>query len=156
MAEITVVVGGVLGTRPSDPPPAPRAFPSTAGVHLLAGMPVAQSAAAPLTSVFADTRSLSSAAVTGLVQAEVAQGGQAHVQPADLLTLTVAQWAAVGVGAQGLVPSTVYYVSEEKPGLLAPARPRRPGSFATKVGVALSPVTMLVQVDGPTQVLPGS
>ena len=103
MAEITVVVGGVLGTRPSDPPLAPRAFPSVAGVHLLAGMPVAQSAAAPLTSVFADTRSLSSAAVTGLVQAEVAQGGQAHVQPADLLTLTVAQWAAIGAGVQGLV-----------------------------------------------------
>lgn len=158
----TTIVGGLPGGRPTasataqaTPQAAPQAttpstFPSTARTAFPAGTPVAQSLIVEKTSISAQTTSAASATVTGLVAADVAEGAEARVQTDGTLTLSPAQWAKVGA-AGGLTPGTVYYLSEDKPGISS-HRPQRTGSWSVKIGVALSTVTLLLRIGEPVQV----
>ncbi len=109
--------------------------------------PTDVSPAAPSTTDFS-----AFASVFGVV-ASVNLDGTVQVSSGGLLTLTAAQWDDLTGGSGGLTRGKTYFAARSASSLdfLATAPDPTPGSFTTRVGVALSAETMLVAPSVPVQ-----
>lgn len=73
-----------------------------------------------------------------------------QIVQSGLLTLTLARWNAVtGAEAGGLVAGSYYYLSDATPGKLTTTAPVTTGHFVIRVGLAITPTTMSVQIGFP-------
>ncbi len=82
----------------------------------------------------------------GLVKVGGIDGVNVTVQFAGQLTLTLAEWDAVGLTSAGLVVGASYYMSGT-PGEITATAPNTVGDTLFKVGVAISTTTLLVRLD---------
>jgi hypothetical protein len=103
--------------------------------------------ASPLTSNFN-----AFAAVHGVVSA-VNDDGTVQVQTSGLLTLTTDQWDQVTEGSGGLVMGETYYASRSitSTAFLSDDPDTTPGTFTTRVGVALTSQILLIDPSAPVQ-----
>lgn len=134
------VIGGAVGSLDI----AAGSHPST---HL--GAAVRPTGAGSYAAAFAD--SLVDASAFGLVS-KVSTGISelaTRVQYAGELTLTTAEWDVVTGGLGGLTPDAPYYVSDAVGGQITDTPPVAPGSFVSRVGIALSATTMLILLSMP-------
>jgi hypothetical protein len=98
--------------------------------------------------------SLAASSVVGL--SPIANGGadeeQIPVVTAGELTLTTAEWDAIVTGESGgLTTGSYYYLSGATAGFLTTEPPVPDGQWVLKIGLALSPTTMLVQIGTPIE-----
>ncbi len=103
---------------------------------------------------FARANSQPQATVIGLVKdASIAPAASGNVQTDDVFTATTAQWDAVVNGESGgLTPGAAYYLDPANVGKLTPTPPSSLGQYFVKVGTALSPTELDLQI-GPTILL---
>lgn len=126
-----------------------------AGVtHLVSyppGTPVVQSQIADNTIVPGRANNAATSQLTGLTAVPAVVGSQAVTQFAGVLTLTTDQWDAITGDTGGLVLNTPYYLSTGfQEGHLTQTPPVGAGFFVARVGVALSPTDLLIQLCAPT------
>lgn len=93
----------------------------------------------------------------GLISAHNGDG-TVEVTTSGILTLTTAQWDTVTGDSGGLLPGVAYYVSPDRDAITGlPALTQTPpvaaGAYRVQVGVALTPLVMLVTPRAPYQVL---
>lgn len=85
--------------------------------------------------------------VSGLAAVTGVEGQSALVQFGGVLTLEASEWDVVTGDSGGLTTNSAYYLSSGSPaGQLTTTRPTAGGTFATPVGIALSPTDMLLQL----------
>ncbi len=103
---------------------------------------------------FAVASSQPQATVIGLVQdASIAPSAAGNVQTDDVFTATTAQWDAVVNGESGgLTPGATYYLDPANAGKLTATVPTTAAQYVAKVGVAISPTELDLQI-GPTVLL---
>ena len=103
---------------------------------------------------FAVASSQPQATVIGLVQdASIAPSAAGNVQTDDVFTATTAQWDAVVNGESGgLTPGATYYLDPANAGKLTATVPTTAAQYVAKVGVAISPTELDLQI-GPTILL---
>ncbi len=90
-------------------------------------------------------------ATTSGIVSRVNLDGSVQIFGGGLLTLTTLQWDAVTGDSGGLTLGNTYYPSAITPGEITNVRPSGVGQFVTKIGVAVSDTTMLVQPARPMQ-----
>jgi hypothetical protein len=89
--------------------------------------------------------------VVGIVTS-VHADGTVQFKSQGLVTLTTAQWdACIGDPGGGLTPGRTYYPFPGAFGGITRDRPSGPGDFVTRIGVALSPTTLLLAPSYPVQ-----
>src|SRR5208283_4210790 len=100
---------------------------------------------------FARANSQPQATVIGLVKdASIAPAASGNVQTDDVFTATTAQWDAVVNGESGgLTPGATYYLDPANAGKLTATVPTTAAQYVAKVGVAISPTELDLQI-GPT------
>lgn len=82
----------------------------------------------------------------GLVKVGGANAANVTVQFSGLLTLTLAEWDAVGLSSAGLVIGASYYMADT-PGEITATAPATATDTLFKMGVAKSATTMMVRLD---------
>lgn len=95
-------------------------------------------------------------AVAGLAAATAVAGERVVVQTHGVLTLTEAQWDAVieGVSTGGLTAGEIYFLSTALPtGQITAVSPSVSGQWIAQVGLALSPVDLLIRICLSRQIL---
>lgn len=119
------------------------------------GLALVQSSSADHTVIPGRANAAATSSVLGLATRTSVVGDRATLQSHGVLTLTETEWDAVTGGSGGLTRNTLYYLSEGSPtGHLTDTPPTTPGQFITQVGLALSPIDLLIQI-GPAAVVPG-
>jgi hypothetical protein len=117
----------------------------------LAGTPVCQSTTTESTVLLAKANSVNTTYVVGLAGSTGVDGERVNVQYGGILTLgTTEDWDAIAGTSGGLTPGAPYYLSATTAGLLTATPPGSGGEFVAPVGVALSPVSLLIQISFPT------
>lgn len=82
----------------------------------------------------------------GMLKSGVADGISVKLVFMGRLTLTTAEWDAVGTDANGLDPGAKYFLSGT-PGNITTVVPNTAGDTLFVIGVAISATTMLVRLD---------
>ncbi len=81
----------------------------------------------------------------GVASIQTSAGQVARYVAAGQVTLPASTWDAATGGSGGLVPHTVYYLSQTTPGHLIAVRPS--SGQAVKIGIALTPEVFDVQIE---------
>lgn len=82
----------------------------------------------------------------GIIKVGGANAANVTVQFAGQLTLTAAEWDAVGLGSGGLIVGEAYYMADV-PGELTATAPATATDTLFKIGTAISALTLLVRLD---------
>jgi hypothetical protein len=95
---------------------------------------------------------LARARVTGLVTrlSGTAAGDALRVQFQGIATLSEDEWQAVTAGGTGLIPGTVYYLSDAA-NVLTDTPPVTSGHFVTVIGWALTTTQLQLQIGTPIE-----
>jgi hypothetical protein len=118
---------------------------------LLPGTPVRSTGAAPEEGEVrrAHADNVANVYCVGLVQSNSAIEKPVHVQYAGVLDLPTAEWDAITGDLGGLDSNKPYYLGAAMPGKLTKVKPSSEGTFALKVGVALTTTSFLIQIGEP-------
>ena len=93
---------------------------------------------------------LGTARVIGLIGAiQIGPGASGLIVSFGNLQATTAEWNAVTGQNSGLTPGAVYYLSDVVPFRLATNPPLTTGDFVTRIGQALTPTVMFLNIQPP-------
>jgi hypothetical protein len=135
-----------ISFSPGGPPlPPPDTLHPTAEVALIPGTPVYTPSGGNVN--LARSNALGTTQCTGLVVLEAEAGDHAVVRYGGPLQLTVAQWTAVLDTGTSLTPGAPYYVDGATAGKITKTKPV--SNYIAQVGLAIGPVTMLIQRSQP-------
>lgn len=152
---VTILGDGTPGDPLRVPTAASRfAAESIGSQEPIPGNPVITSVVDPVSAEFAVSPATPGLPLTGMVVSVVADPPRdlASVLPVGLVNLTTAQWDAVTGQSGGLTRGAVYYLSQSVIGGITTTRPSTPGTYTTRVGIALSPTVMALKM--PTVPIP--
>jgi hypothetical protein len=93
----------------------------------------------------ASAASINNAAALGVATAAVTAGSAVTISTGFV---TVTDWT-VATGATSLTPKATYYLSATAAGNMTTTAPSASGQCVTKIGVAVNPQTMLVEIEKP-------
>lgn len=129
-------------TSPGTPQAFPNCVAPIAGIAFAPGQPgyVATTQLAALSRANA----AGTAGVAGLAVQAAALGDPVYLRYSGPVRLTTAQWDAIAGTEGGLVAATFYYLSNTAAGFITDTAPSATGTFATAVGIAIDPETLLV------------
>ncbi len=117
------------------------------GGAVIAGNVVYMKTSGKIAKADADTAAAAALKIpVGMLKAGVDDGKSVGVVFRGRLTLTLAEWDAVGTDALGLDPGAKYYMSGTA-GTITTTAPNTTGDTLFVVGVAISATTMLVRLD---------
>lgn len=126
------------------PPSAPNSYNPTTLAGIDPGVPVCSHATLAGIVIPADAAAVATAYAVGITSSAGAAGHPVHVQYDGPLTLTTAEWDARVTGQSGgLTTNGTYSLDGETAGKLKLGAPGAPGTF---LGVAISPITLMVQI----------
>lgn len=111
--------------------------------NLLAGQAIQATIAG--TYDLASALSINTSSALGLVTTPAASGFAATLNTGYV---TLPSWIGA-TGTASLTPKAVYYLSASTPGGLTTVPPSTPGQCVVRIGVAISPQTMFVEIDKP-------
>lgn len=118
---------------------------NASGGALVPGAPVYNKADASGVAVADANGAVPLPFVLGLLKTGGASLETVRVQTCGNLTLTLAEWDAVGLTSAGLVANTTYYMSGTA-GEITATKPATTGDHVVIVGVALSTTTMRIAI----------
>lgn len=114
-------------------------------VALVIGMPVYIDAANGCKR--AEANAAATATVIGLVKdASITAAQPGNINTSGILMATTTQWDAVAGTTGGLVPGTVYYLSDAVAGKLTATAPTTVGSLVIPIGVAISTTELKIEI----------
>lgn len=98
----------------------------------------------------ARANAIGTARCIGLISAsQIGPGASGNVLQVGILPATIAQWNVVTGQSGGLVPGSVYYLSDVTAGRITTTPPSEAGRFCTKIGQAITATLMFVLPDDP-------
>lgn len=148
--------GQIQQLQPGDSIAAPTTIQQTNGegsAALVAGTPVYHSAADTVKRAQANASGTSRVSMI-TVDASIASSASGNfVTAGNVLSATVAQWAAVGDSSMsaGLTFGQVYFLDPANPGKLTATPPTATGQYLVEVGEGLSTTELLFDPKAPIQ-----
>lgn len=95
----------------------------------------------------AEANAAATAKVIGLVKdVSITAAQPGSINTSGVIVATTTQWDAVAGTTGGLVPGTVYYLSDAAPGSLTATAPTTVGSLVVPVGIGISTTEMKIEI----------
>jgi hypothetical protein len=114
-------------------------------VSINCGMAVYMSAAGAVKRAVASSLTTCGGTIGIVLDATIASSANGNIVTEGLVTLTTTQWDAVG-GSSGLSFGSTYYIDPSTPGNITTTAPTTVGQVVVPIGVAISAVTLKVEV----------
>ncbi len=98
---------------------------------------------------YAKADSINTKDVIGMCIDEIAISGSGIVQNDGLITLTTEQWDIVTGDTGGLIPGTIYFLSDITIGRIMKDAPITVGHYVIRVGIAVSMIDFEIMIGTP-------